>query len=343
MVRTGFSVAAAFLPLLLAAGAAAQPVAGASATAESLFQEGKELLGAGKVSEACSKFEAAYEIEPTLGTLLNLANCHELEGRTASAWAEFLRAASIARAAMQEDRHEVARERARGLEPKLMRLRIEVPEAARVEGLEITRAGTPVEAAAWGSPIPVDPGEQVIRATAPGKLPREEKVAVTTEGATVVFELTPLEDAPPEPPPVVEEPTRAAEPPHSPPPPSKPPGADSNPGSGQRTVGIVVGALGAAGLATGVVFGAMAKNDWEDAQDRGCADGICPTAAGQTASENANDAALIGTIGVAAGGALLVGGLVLYLTAPSATEAATATWVTTAGPDRFSVGYRGAF
>jgi hypothetical protein len=341
MARIGISVAAAFLPLLSLGVAVAQPTAGASASAESLFREAKELMEQGKVSEACGKFTASYDIEPMVGTLFNLANCHEQEGRTASAWAEFLRAASMARSQSQADREEIARGRARDLEPKLMRLRIEVPEAVRLAGLEVTLGSTPVEPAAWGSPIPVDPGEQVIRATAPGKEPREDRVTLTTEGATVVFELRPLNDAPTEPV-VVPAPPRE-EPPAPPPPRSEPLGADSDPGRSQRTVGLVVGAIGAAGLATGAVFGALAKGDWEDAKAEGCASGACPTPSGQTASEGANDKALIGTIGVGAGGAFLIGGIILYLTAPSASDNTSATLYTTAGSDRFSFGYRGAF
>src|SRR5215471_19286696 len=69
--------------------AAEPPPEGNAAIAEALFRHGRELLDAGKVSEACEKFAASQRADPALGTLLNLAACHEREGRTATAWSEF--------------------------------------------------------------------------------------------------------------------------------------------------------------------------------------------------------------------------------------------------------------
>jgi hypothetical protein len=55
-----------------------------------------------------------------------------------------------------------------------------------------------------------------------------------------------------------------------------------------------------------------------------CTDGLCdPTSDGVERTNKAQSAALVSTIGFAAGGALLAGGLVLYFTAPKAKETAT--------------------
>jgi hypothetical protein len=81
--------------------------------------------------------------------------------------------------------------------------------------------------------------------------------------------------------------------------------------------------VGAAGLAAGSVFGVLAKNQWEDAEAEGCGSGTCPTNEGQQASDDANRFAMFGTIGMAGGGALLLGGIVLYLTAPSSDDSAS--------------------
>ena len=74
MARFGVSKVAAFFSVALLAsggflsgGAQAQSGAGASATAESLFREGRELMTAERYSEACAKFEASYGLEATLG------------------------------------------------------------------------------------------------------------------------------------------------------------------------------------------------------------------------------------------------------------------------------------
>jgi hypothetical protein len=350
MGRIGLSVIAAFFLIAAARGAAAEEAV-ASATAESLFREAKDLMSQEKYPEACDKFEASYAIEETLGTLLNVANCHELEGRTATAWAEFLRAAGVARSAGQAEREKIARERASGLESKLMRLQIDVPDEARSEGLVLERDGTPVEEAAWGSAIPVDPGEHTIRASAPGKQAHEDQVEVVNEGSTVQYELSPLADAPkPEPPPEPATVPVAAAPapePAPPPPEQAPVERDTHVGSAQRALGLVVGAVGAAGLAGGSVFGVLAKNKWDDAEAEGCADGTCPTDKGQQASEDAKRFATFGTIGMAGGGALLLGGIVLYLTAPSAGGAHASSTIPRVGAlvsrDGLSVELGGAF
>jgi hypothetical protein len=321
MARVPGSRYAVFLAVLLVArSGVAQSTASASATAESLFREAKELVAAQRYAEACPKFQASFALEEALGTLLNLANCLELGGKTASAWAEFLRAGALARSAEAWDREQVARERAQALEPRLMRLQIVVPTEVQVPGLEIQRDKQRVDTAAWGSAIPVDPGKYVISVQAPGKEAYEAEVELVSEGATVQFEVVPLKDKAAEP--VVVPPPAAPSTSPAPLQPAAPPQHDAGTSSSQATFGLVVGSVGVAGLAAGTVFGALAKGHWDDAKDEGCAAGRCPTSAGQQASNDANDMALFGTVGLIAGGTLLVTGAVLYFTAPSSDDTA---------------------
>src|SRR3954468_3549725 len=67
------------------------------ATAEALFRQGRQLMSEGKTAEACEKFGASERMDPSSGTLLNLADCDAKSGKSASAWAEFLAAARMAR------------------------------------------------------------------------------------------------------------------------------------------------------------------------------------------------------------------------------------------------------
>jgi tetratricopeptide (TPR) repeat protein len=99
------------------------------------------------------------------------------------------------------------------------------------------------------------------------------------------------------------------------PPPSLPPPATESTTSGWRTVGLVTGIVGLVGLGVGGVYGYMAKSKNDDAA-AACPGNVCPDARGLALSDDAHHAATISTISVIAGGALVIGGVGLYLYAP---------------------------
>ena len=162
------SLKALLLTLLLAPTALhAEPTAGERATADALFRDAKRLMKKKAYDEACPKLAESQRLDPQGGTLLNLAVCHARQGLTASAWVEFQEALALAKEAKRRDRIHLAEREIVKLEPRLSRLTIQVPETARVEGLSIRRGNVEVAAAAWGTPVPVDPGRVEISATAP--------------------------------------------------------------------------------------------------------------------------------------------------------------------------------
>jgi hypothetical protein len=300
------------------------------AAAEALFREGKELMSQGREEEACAKFAASHKLDPAVGTLLNLADCNERIARTASAWAQFLEAETLSRSAGSERRERVARERAAALEPALIRLTVVVPEQARVEGLTVTRDEQVIEPAGWGSGLPVDPGEHVVVAKAPGKLEWRTTVSALEPGARLRVTIPALEDlaqptatpqpaatsAPPQPVATGAALTRA---PAQPRPEPQPVASADSPdaGSAQRAIGLMIGGVGLAGYVVGSVFGLSAKSKWSDAD---CPQNVCQTSADQQLSEDANRNADIATVTFIAATAALTLGTVVYLTAPRTAE-----------------------
>src|SRR5262249_35809755 len=84
----------------------------------------------------------------------------------------------------------------------------------------------------------------------------------------------------------------------------------------QRGIGIGVGVVGVLGITVGTVFGLRAKSLWADAKAH-CASlpGTCDQAGGNL-GQDAEEAGGISTVSFVIGGAGLVGGAILYFTAP---------------------------
>src|SRR5688572_19445665 len=148
--------------------AEAQPSGTDIATAQALFDEGKKLMADGKYGDACPKLMESQRLDPGGGTLLAIALCHEGEGKTATAWADFNIALTEARKDKRTERENAAVEHIKTLEAKLTRVRVVVTK--KVDGLEVRRDGTLLGAAQWGTPLPVDPGDHEFEAKAPGRV-----------------------------------------------------------------------------------------------------------------------------------------------------------------------------
>ena len=291
----------------------APALAGDEATAEALFVEGKKLAAEGKLTEACPKFAESNRLDRGAGTLIHLADCYEKNHQAASAWATFKDAASAAQALGRADWQKLATQRAALLEPKLAKLTVKVKDPA--DRIEVTRDGSQMSPASWGTPLPVDVGHHVVQASAPNRKPFKASVDVTKDGDRVEIVVTKLEEgggATPLP-----SGNNAAGGDKNPPPP-KVHGGDE--GSSQKTIGFVVGGVGVAGLAAGAVTGLIAIGKNSDSKNACPNDGACNNAEAIDANDGAKTFGTISTIGFIAGGACLAAGAILIFTAPSSSR-----------------------
>jgi hypothetical protein len=238
---------AAALFLAAAVALAAPPLARAQdAQADALLKDGKKLMGAGKLAEACPKLEESHKLSPKSSTLLEVATCHEKQGKIATAWTEYIDAEGEAR---KEGRSKVeadAKQRSRKLDAKLPRVTVTVPKDTVVEGLEIKIDGALLDKGDWGKSRPLDPGDHKLTAWAPGRKAWEQAVSIKiSEKKTVTIPALAADasstSAPPTPPPAAPvataPPTTTAAPP---PPPPETPKEPEQPEESSRKAGRLV-------------------------------------------------------------------------------------------------------
>ncbi|MCK6587791.1 MAG: tetratricopeptide repeat protein [Polyangiaceae bacterium] len=291
----------------------ATPEPAVTGRADALFQEGKVLLEQGRFEEACERLAQSETLDPTVSTLGLLAGCHEQQGRTATAWKEYLATARRAEAA-NDSRAEFAKQRAQALEPSLPRLLVRLsspsPDIAIYRNLERLKASE------IGVETPVDPGAYEIVARSPGR--HEFRMTVTArEGSKVLVDVPDLAtlsagSAPlvtPRAPSGDVSKTMASPPPRKPPPP--PPPAEL---SGRVKIAAVSGGLGLTGMALGAMFGMSAVSKSNEST---ILQATCKSAAecekGKDLREGAYGAATAATISFGLGAAGLGAGLILLL------------------------------
>ncbi len=307
--------------------------ANAPATAEVLFQEGRKLMAEGQIGPGCEKLKESFALDPMSGTLLNLADCYEKQGKTATAWARFQNAVSLAKQQGKLEQAAEANRRLKALESQLSYLTIQVPEP--VPGLEVRRDDVEVSPAAYGVQVPVDPGPVALVASAAGyktvKLnvevgARRDKKTITVPklekldkgelpepaSASADAEEPPSEQAAKPPAAKIKpaESKKAAPPTES----VKAPEPDSS--GGMETGPLILGGAGLALAATGGVFGYLAMQSDRDAELLCPSHRDCSKAALDAATKRDNQA-MIANIGVGVGLAAL---------------AASAAWLIFSGP-----------
>ena len=262
-------------------GAPRDPVA-----AEELFLAGRAAMESGDLATACTRFEESQRLDPAAGTLINWAECLSRKGNLVASmlkWREAFDALPPA-----DERRAAAEERIAALRLRVPRLEVRLGPSAPA-GAVVARDGTPIDAAALGLGIPVDPGVHRITVTAPGRT-ASEVVVNLAEGERRSVSVNAGQALP-------VSPYEAARPPPS--------------DSGGTPVGAwIVGGIGAASLLTGATFGVLAiveKGQMEDecknvSGTKQCTEaGVQSAHSGDTYATVANVLVPVGIVGLGVG------------------------------------------
>ena len=236
-------------------------------------------------------------------------------GKLASAWEAFIDVVDLTHKRGETDRESAARQRAGALEPRLGKLVVEVPAQARVAGLEIRRDGEVLRDALWGVGVPLDAGEHLFEARAPGHRPWSTSVRMA-DGQSAILRVPILDPAPDD---GSSAPVK--------PPPVPPPSPAASTGGADYTASILV--LGSAAVFAGVgVLGLVERQNQVDAYN---SDHSCPPisqgggpayCSGYVSS--ANTWGTVAIVGFVASGLALASGVTLWVTAPRSSTAPVA-------------------
>ena len=288
--------------MLASAVASAQPTPTDVALAQSLFEEGTALMRHGKFSEACPKLAESQQLDPGGGTLINLAVCLEKDGKLASAYLAYHEALAVAERDGNKTREAIARDRIGVIAPMVSHVVITIaPDAQALEGLEVRFDTANVRRAAWGVAAPVDMGEHVVTASAPGRIEWRSVVLIDKPGSTIDIQVPSLVELPTQPRPTVA------------PAIMRTPIEAEHHGGTQRGAGWILVGTGGAAAVVGIVTASLAVARHSDAR---CTNGVCPTLDGVAAERDANT--LAWAANVSFGAAIVSAGIgaVLLLTAP---------------------------
>ena len=240
---------------------------------------------------------------PSSGVELALGICYEGLGKTASAWAAYEQAVSLARRDNRQDRERAATSKAAALEPKLSRATITVPDdVAPLPGLEVKEDDIVIGAAAWKD-SPIDPGTHKLEVAATGKKPWSTTFTIEGGGATKSVPVPELEDKPAPPPPKESEQVVLWE--------------QRTPNNPLRTAAYVAIGAGAVTLVAASILGGVAISDASDVH-KTCPNPTCTDSRAVSENDTAGSLADWSTVLFVVSGVCLAAGVVLFFIRPPA-------------------------
>lgn len=284
-----------------------QPVAALAdpsgvSVASTAFREGREALKVGKFAEACARFRASEDAEPSSGARLNLGDCALRRGEFVEAETLYRGAAFLA----EGEKRAFAEQRANSARSMASTLRLRWASGGS--------AGATVEVDAKAVEVPADllvnPGNHKVRTVLRVGTPITQDVDIAS-GGTALVQLSAPPPAPITPVPIASPQSRREE--HA---------------SSRSPWAFVLFGVGAAAVGTGVVAGFVAKGARDDLA--ALCDGAipCPRAIWTTDAARKNfDAArnwaLVSTSCVVGGAIALVAGGTIWLVSAPSTSGAT--------------------
>jgi hypothetical protein len=280
------------------------------------FQAGRRFVEQNNCKDAIPRFLESLKHEQNVGARFNLAECSRKEGREVDAWNQYKGAEQLA-IQKNDPRKDDARKAINELEPKVTKLRLVLPpnaETVKIDGRVVEKTDFNLLETGYAL-SPNDP--HAIEVTGKNRAPWTKADVKGPAGAELPAMTVDLGA------------------------PLVPEGADPNEGNGQRLAGMVVGAVGIAGVAVGTIFGVVAlgkKSTYNSDVESRCQDPKnCNPQNQPTLSDERTQIsgpATISTIAFIAGGALLATGAVVYFTAPRApsTSAARIHFMPAVGP-----------
>lgn len=299
------------------------------ATADTLFEKGRELLKAGLYAEACPMLEDSYNLDQTSATaLFMLAECRSLEGKIATAvqhYEAYLRMVEkwpTAKRLKQEQLGRISKSKAqiealKGQIPQVsLKLAADVPAGTRME-----RDGVELSLTSLSVALPVDPGEHLVKVMVPGREVVETRFTIERNQIKTVEVVIPKVETLPVPPmPVIAVPPGPVE--LNPAIPHADPPRDM---SKTRIGAYAAGGVGLLGLAAGAVFGVMTMSRGKALTERcpvneGSGNRICSDAGDGRELERLHTFGTLSTVGLAVGGTALAGAGVLWLMDPQSKE-----------------------
>lgn len=292
--------------------------ADAPADATALFDQGIKDMQAGNNEVACKELAASLAKYSDSGTKGALAECYTKLGKVASAWNLWR---DLADTAPTLDLRKDAASNAFQLESRLPHfvIRLKTPP---VPGLAVVVNDDPVTDPTLAVPLPIDPGPFTVRAS-----------AADYNDWTQSFEAAEGK------PTTVEIPALVAKPKPKPAPAVTPNGLGvttvivrddiAETRHSRHVLGLSLGIIGIASVTVGAGFGVEANSQWNTAK-KDCNGMIdrCPSTGLAQAQSDVSDArtsALVSTLAISIGVAAVVGGVIVYLSAPSETSATPST------------------